>query len=391
MKIKDDGENISSMEPLLVTPESDSYGELIDIAMDLIAKSTALRASLPASIVDSLSALVRTMNCYYSNLIEGHNTHPIDIERAMMEDYSRDKEKRDLQLEARAHVEVQQWLDAGALEGRITGPESIKEIHKQFCSLLPPELLILDGEPVVPGQFRTKFVQVGKHVAISPGAIERFLDRYFAVYERPSKSEAIVSIPAAHHRLLWIHPFMDGNGRVARLVSHAQILSLLETGGIWSVARGLARSEQEYKSHLMACDATRYNDWDGRGNLSLRALIAFTRYFLLVCVDQVEFMGKLIEPNKLRERVLNWTGQQIEEGLLPQHSIALVQAVLYKGELARSEAPALLGVTDRQARRVTSALVERGVLTSQSDKSPFKLAFPATLASEWMPGLFPSL
>ncbi len=391
MKIKDDGENISSMEPLLVTSESDSYGDLIDIAMDLIAKSTALRASLPASIVDSLSALVRTMNCYYSNLIEGHRTHPIDIERAMMQDYSRDKEKRDLQLEARAHVEVQQWLDDGALEGRITSPESIKEIHKQFCSRLPAELLILDGEPVVPGQFRTRFVQVGKHVAISPGAVERFLDRYSAVYERPSKSEAIVSIPAAHHRLLWIHPFMDGNGRVARLVSHAQILSLLETGGIWSVARGLARSEQEYKSHLMACDATRYNDWDGRGNLSLRALIAFTRYFLLVCVDQVEFMGKLIEPNKLRERVLNWTGQQIEEGLLPHSSIALVQAVLYKGELARSEAPALLGVTDRQARRVTSALVERGVLTSQSDKSPFKLAFPATLASEWMPGLFPSL
>ncbi len=391
MKIKDDGENISSMEPLLVTSESDSYGDLIDIAMDLIAKSTALRASLPASIVDSLSALVRTMNCYYSNLIEGHSTHPIDIERAMMQDYSRDKEKRDLQLEARAHVEVQQWLDDGALEGRITSPESIKEVHKQFCSRLPAELLILDGEPVVPGQFRTRFVQVGKHVAISPGAVERFLDRYSAVYERSSKSEAIVSIPAAHHRLLWIHPFMDGNGRVARLVSHAQILSLLETGGIWSVARGLARSEQEYKSHLMACDATRYNDWDGRGNLSLRALIAFTRYFLLVCVDQVEFMGKLIEPNKLRERVLNWTGQQIEEGLLPHSSIALVQAVLYKGELARSEAPALLGVTDRQARRVTSALVERGVLTSQSDKSPFKLAFPATLASEWMPGLFPSL
>ncbi len=126
MKIKDDGENISSMEPLLVTSESDSYGDLIDIAMDLIAKSTALRASLPASIVDSLSALVRTMNCYYSNLIEGHSTHPIDIERAMMQDYSRDKEKRDLQLEAREHVEVEQWLDDGALEGRISRPESIK-------------------------------------------------------------------------------------------------------------------------------------------------------------------------------------------------------------------------------------------------------------------------
>jgi len=186
------------------------------------------------------------------------------------------------------------------------------------------------------------------------------------------------------------HPFMDGNGRVARLVSHAQLLHLLDTGGTWSVARGLARQEQEYKAHLMACDNQRRNDLDGRGNLSQEALIAFTKFFLLVCIDQVEFMGKLIEPNNLRNRVLRWTGRQSEAGLLPQNSVVLIQAVLFKGELTRQEAPFLLGVTDRQTRRVTSALVEKGLLTSQTDKTPFKLAFPASLASQWMPGLFPA-
>ncbi len=43
------------------------------------------------------------MNCYYSNLIEGHDTHPVDIERALRHDYSDDPRTRNLQLEAAAH------------------------------------------------------------------------------------------------------------------------------------------------------------------------------------------------------------------------------------------------------------------------------------------------
>ncbi len=60
------------------------------------------------------------MNCYYSNLIEGHDTHPVDIERALKNDYSRDTHKRDLQYEAKAHVTVQEWIDQGGVAGRAT-------------------------------------------------------------------------------------------------------------------------------------------------------------------------------------------------------------------------------------------------------------------------------
>jgi Fic family protein len=67
------------------------------------------------------------------------------------------------------------------------------------------------------------------------------------------KAETIIAAAAAHHWLLWIHPFLDGNGRVARLMSHAMLLEALDTGGIWSIARGLARNVNSYKSHLAAC------------------------------------------------------------------------------------------------------------------------------------------
>src|SRR6202012_4872406 len=143
---------------------------------------------------------------------------------------------------------------------------------------------------VLPGELRTQDVKVGQLVAISAGAIPRFLLRFEQVFTNLGKTESILSIPAAHHRLLWIHPYLDGNGRVARLMSHAMLLATLQTGAIWSVARGLARNVQEYKTLLSNCDMPRRNDLDGRGTLSEEALAEFTRFFLTVCLDQVSFM-----------------------------------------------------------------------------------------------------
>jgi len=182
---------------------------------------------------------------------------------------------------------------------------------------------------------------------------------------------------------------MDGNGRVARLMTHAIMLETLESGALWSVARGLARNEREYKSHLMACDAQRRNDLDGRGNLSEEALAEFTRFFLNTCVDQVTFMATLMQPERLRARVLIWAEEEIRLGTLPARADRLLEVFLYRGEIPRSDIASVLGAPERTARRVTSALLKRGVLTSASPKAPLQLAFPAALAARWMPGLFP--
>jgi Fic family protein len=188
---------------------------------------------------------------------------------------------------------------------------------------------------------------------------------------------------------LWIHPFLDGNGRVARLVSHATLLEALDTGGVWSVARGFARRVADYKSHLAACDLERRNDLDGRGHLSEEALASFTQFFLETCLDQVSFMEGLVEPNRLRARVLLWVEEEIRLGEIPEKAGSILEAVLFRGELPRGEVANVLGVSDRQARRVVAALTERRVLTSNGPRSPLHIAFPAELAARWMPGLFP--
>ena len=259
-----------------------------------------------------------------------------------------------------------------------------------------PEDLLRTEDPitgetigVIPGALRERDVKVGHHVPVSPGALPRFLERFEAAYATLGKTDSILAAAAAHHRILWIHPFLDGNGRVARLMSHAMLLESLDTGGVWSIARGLARDETSYKGGLMACDATRRNDLDGRGNLSEEALAAFIQFFLATCIDQVDFMEGLVQPDRLRNRILIWAEEETRAGALPPKSGAVLQAILYRGDLPRGEVAAILGTGERQARRITSALIERHILASDSSRAPLHLAFPARLASRWLPGLFP--
>src|SRR3984957_10967687 len=203
----DRGESIAMMEPLLIGETSRHRGKLTDMELELDQKAAGFRRSLPESLLASLADLVRAMNCYYSNLIEGHDTHPIDIERALKNDYSKDARKRDLQLEAKAHIAVQEWIDGGGLGGRAATMAGIREIHERFCALLPDDLLWVE-EPttkellrVVPGELRPRDVVVGAHVAVSPRAVPRFLVHFEEVYSHTGKTESILAVAAAHHRL----------------------------------------------------------------------------------------------------------------------------------------------------------------------------------------------
>jgi Fic family protein len=212
--------------------------------------------------------------------------------------------------------------------------------------------------------------------------LERFLHGETAI-------PILIKVGLAHAQFETIHPFLDGNGRVARLMSHSMLLEVLDTGGIWSIARGLARNVRSYKSHLAQCDLPRRNDLDGRGNLREEGLASFTRFFLETCLDQARFMEELVQPDRLRDRILLWVEEEIRADALPPKAGRILEAILYRGELPRGDVPELLGASDRHSRRVVAALIERGVVVSESTRAPLRLAFPAKLASRWMPGLFP--
>lgn len=385
----------SSMDPML--PE-EAVRDLEDVTAQLLSDSSALAGRVHPIVRESVGSLVRSMNCYYSNLIEGHDTHPRDIDRALANDFSSEPRQRELQQEAVAHIHVQQLIDDEKDPDVWPATATYARwLHERFCERLPDEFLWVEnpdtGErlPVVPGQLRTRDVRVGRHEPPLHGDLPGFLARFDLAYTAPSLSRfrKIQSVGAAHHRFLWIHPFLDGNGRVARLMSHALLKRLGIGTSLWSVARGLAREETRYKQLLMAADGPREGDRDGRGNLTQRGLVAFSKFFLERALDQIAFMGELLEPNVLLRRIEMHVEEEVRAKRLPRGSFVVLREATLNGEVERGRVPSLTGYEERAARIITSALVERGMLTSASSRAPLRLGFPTDVAERWFPRLYP--
>jgi Fic family protein len=386
---------ISQMEPML--PEDRSH-RLEDACADLIAGANSLASRLSPVLRASVGDLVRSMNCYYSNLIEGHDTHPVSIDRALAGNYSTDPHQRELQLEAQAHIEVQQMIDKGEAPSPAVSQAFIQWVHREFCRRLPEQLLWVENPetkerlPVIPGEYRTQYVKVGNHIPIAAEDIPAFLARFEERYSSPglSKIQRIIAVAASHHRLVWIHPFLDGNGRVTRLFSHALLRELGIGSELWSVSRGLARSVDEYKRRLMGADELRRGDLDGRGNLSLSALENFCVYFLQTCIDQVSFMQSLLEPTDLLNRIQIWAEEETRAKRLPKGSWPLLREAVLAGSFSRGQAESLTGYEERQARSVLKSLLEQGFLVSETPRAPVRLGFPPTTLERWLPRLYPA-
>lgn len=390
-------------------------------ASEIVRAAADVGRHLHPATLDAVTELLRTINCYYSNLIEGHDTHPIAIERAMSGELSADSSARDLQLEARAHIEVQREIEARLVaepDCNVCSPAFLRWVHAEFYSRMPDELSVVRNaagsreERVVPGALRDFEVRVGAHVAPPSAELVALLDRFAHAYDPTtvlaadlSGAHALAALAAAHHRLLWVHPFGDGNGRVTRLMTDAYLRRIgVGAHGLWTMSRGLARSRGRYKQELAAADATRWNDYDGRGPLSARGLNAFCAFFLEVCGDQIAFMSGLLAVDRLTERFLAYCHAR-EAGLLPDRgetrrgvgrpnmdfrpeATRLLRTMLAQGPVPRADVEDITGLGDRTARRMVRSLIDEGLVASETKRTPLRLRFPAHVAPYVFPGLY---
>jgi Fic family protein len=389
-------EKVSSMEPMLPTQKLE---HLEDLSIELCAKATALTLQFRPELIRAIGDLVRSMNCFYSNLIEGHYTYPIDIDRALKEQYDTNPEKRDLQFEAKAHIEVQKEIDDGNFWSvdNLSSKEFISKIHYEFYTRLPDSLRYIsykngqDKEEVIPGALRDKGAAVGEHIAPLSSSLNAFLKRFEDTYQldKHSKLKQIIVVAASHHRLLWIHPFADGNGRAVRLFSHALLKKLGLGSSLWSVSRGLARNSEEYRRQLVLADQPRKGDLDGRGNLSESGLKSFCEFFLKICIDQVDYMSSLLEPKEILRRMELYIEDEARAKRLDIKAYFLLREAYYQGEFARGKAEEITGYKSTKARQVLSDLISKGFLQSDSPKGPVRLAFPVSILERWFPRLYP--
>lgn len=380
-------------EPLL--PSEARMAPLLTKAHDLSRLATTLAGT---RVPSELRGLLRNMNSYYTNRIEGQHTRPHEIDQALRQDFSKDAALATKQRLAVAHIEAEQVLEqryAGADGARaLYSVAAVQDLHHELFSQLPPaDLLTPEGQPIVPGALRQRDVQVDQHVAPAHASVPDFLTRWAAFYDGVRRGEAaLVALAAAHQRLAWVHPFVDGNGRVMRLHTHTLLSALGYTGGLWSPLRGFARSTERYYALLADADSLRRGDLDGRGNLSEQALIAWIDYVLDTCLDQVRFMACLLDFETIKARIeacLVFESTVVKQGVRQEALRGLHYLFLSGEDMARGDFKSMLGMSDRGATDALGALVKRGLLKSDSPQGKVRFGLPQHALRFLFPQLWP--
>lgn len=381
-------------EPLLPST-TEARQQLAALAGEVTARALAIRRMVHPVTEARLAQLLRSVNSYYSNRIEGQHTHPLDIERALKKNFSKEPDKARRQRIAVAHIEAQRKMEAWiAAEDTVDvyAPEFLSRLHRAFYEqLAAADRVTPEGDAVAPGAWRDKEVRVGEHVPPTHRSIQEFLSRASDVYGAARGfEEQLIACACAHHRIAWVHPFRDGNGRVTRLQSQAVLLKIGVGSGLWAASRGLARSVETYYERLADADSLRRGDYDGRGNLSEKGLVSFARFFLETCLDQVTFMSGMLNLEQFRQRLRAYLVLRSEGrgGIRPEAELPLYHLFL-AGESTRGEFKQMTGLGARTADGLLGALLKAGMVESDSPKGPIRFGLPLEALAYYFPRLYP--
>jgi Fic family protein len=395
--------NSIAFEPTL---PSCRIGELKDLAQEVMIASATLEGRVAVQTAAALGDRLRFLNSYHSNLIEGHKTTIVEIEMALNKAFFGDDQKRYAQELCAAHVRVERELMQEVLARRpenICDFEFVSKIHRRFYEQLPAHHQFthsLGGftrHPVMPGTMRDANVSLdGGRTSHGPDA--QTLPVKYAQFNRlynPGRfhgDERLLAAAASHHRLGWLHPFRDGNGRVTRLFSGLFMALIgLNRGNLWSLSRGLSRDRQWYMTNLQSADSPTS---DGKG-FDQPYFADYCVYFLEVCLDQIKFMDNILSLHRIDSRIESYIRDRDKrKGAahpLDPRAGKLLKALFLQGEVPRRQVRSIMGMESqsaRHARRLVSQLMNEGLVCAESHRAPLTIGFPIHVLRYYFPDLF---
>ncbi|MBC8995600.1 Fic family protein [Pseudomonas sp. N40(2020)] len=336
-----------------------------------------LSAMVAPSMLQRVGGLLRVTSSFYSNLIEGQFTEPVTLAPTAPK-----RHRKELTELAMTHIGTQQSFERALAVHRdlawdtLFSPAFVARLHRRlFHGASDEQLRLGDGSQLVPGQLRDvalREVLVGNHAAPPCQSVGPMLVRMQQVYGRlPDARSRLLSVMAYHHRLAWVHPFVDGNGRTVRLLTHLQLQKLGLVSPLWSLSRGLAREQETYYARLANADKPRRGDLDGRGQLTQAGLFEFVGFMLETCLDQMRYTERALNIANMRERlhtIFVWDERIKLAGIKPEVARAL-HVLLTQGTLSRADFKIFTGLSDRVATDQLKSLVQLGLVESATPKA----------------------
>lgn len=384
---------------------AERLGELKDMAQEVLIAAATLEGRIAKETALALGDRLRFINSYHSNLIEGHKTTIVDIEAALNKDYSQNTQRHYAQVLSAAHVETERAMMQALFENPPDNPCSIdfvSRIHRSYYEQLPSQHQFTHDQDgfthfsVMPGELRDGAVSLDGGVT-THGPDARQLPRLYDAFSRsydPGRfhgDERLIAAAASHHRLAWLHPFRDGNGRVGRLFSGLYLAHIgINRGNLWSLSRGFSRDKQWYMTNLQSADSP-----DVRGRGFDQAFFAdYCLYFLEVCLDQITFMDKILALNRIDARIDGYLRDRDKSrgalDPLDPRAGRLLKALFMQGVVPRGEARSIMGMdhqSDRHARRIVSQLAREGLVCAASHRAPLTIGFPTQVLRYYFPDL----
>ena len=365
--------------------------------------SAGLEGRLATATGRILGDLLRRINSYYNNRIEGHQTTLPEIEDALNGRFQQEDQKRYAQELCLGHINCERWIMTQLDQDpslNVAAPEFLLAIHAEFYAHLPERHLYAhyDGRftdiEVRPGQLRDFPVSVKQGQDHRTGPCRRY-PRLWNTSDTCSTRPPITATrnlwpwPSPTTGWPWLHPFRDGNGRVARLFSSAYLARIgVNRRNLWSLSRGLSRQKQGYMFNLDAADQPAEAGESGFFSLDMTA--DFCRFFFRICLDQIGFMAGLLELEQIEQRLDEYVRMRSHDRAnpLPRTAARLLRAAFMRGSIRRGEAGAIANTSDRTARRIVSQLLAEGLLTSNSPKGELLFGIPQDAVNQYFPRLY---
>lgn len=211
----------------LLNPSFDS--NLVDVLSELAhLRRLRLEGDTPPAVFYQLKTIFHILESLGSARIEGNHTTLADYIESKVEGTAEDTD----QLREVANIEkaldyIEQTIRPGTPITELT----IRELHAMTVQDLERE-----GDRT-PGAYRQGAVQIAQATHLPPDAlmVPSYMQELVEFVNREDLPKYdLMKVALTHHRFGWIHPFGNGNGRVVRLLTYAQLMKYgfnVDTGG----------------------------------------------------------------------------------------------------------------------------------------------------------------